>query len=49
MRKIDRTGEVNCSNQNIKCCNVSGYKGVYWRKDQQKWAAQIGGTNRCQL
>jgi hypothetical protein len=43
--KICNLREVNVSengwNVGIASDNTSGYKGVYWRKDDKKWAARI--------
>jgi len=32
----------NTCNQQMRSDNTSGYKGVGWRKDMQKWGAHIG-------
>lgn len=31
----------NCKNKSLNSKNSSGYAGVYWRKDKQKWRADI--------
>ena len=35
------TGSENKQNGNIYRSNKSGFKGVWWREDVQKWAVQI--------
>lgn len=35
------TTKENCKNASKKINNTSGANGVYWRKDIQKWVAQI--------
>jgi hypothetical protein len=35
------THKDNCRNQAMSKSNTSGVKGVYWRKDTSRWAAQI--------
>lgn len=34
----------NTWNQKKKITNKSGFKGVHWRKDIKKWAAQVSGN-----
>jgi len=40
------THHQNQFNQGIQANNTSGYRGVYWRKDENKWRAQIGNFGR---
>lgn len=37
------------NSQNVKrrIDNTSGYKGVYWKKDKNKWAARLRINNKC--
>jgi len=35
------TNAENCRNRTINKNNKSGFKGVFWRKDISKWAAEI--------
>jgi len=35
------TGSENCRNKKINNNNKSGFTGVYWRKDANKWRAAI--------
>ena len=37
----EATNKQNCRNQGPRKNNVSGYKGVNWRKRNQKWVALI--------
>lgn len=39
LREINASG--NAANQKVRADNTSGRKGVTWRKDARKWAAQI--------
>ena len=41
------THKQNCRNQVIRKNNSSGVTGVYWRKDINRWAAQIMVDDRC--
>jgi hypothetical protein len=36
----------NCGNQKIRSTNTSGFKGVSWHKQRQKWYARICLDNR---
>ena len=35
------TQSQNNMNQKLSKVNISGFKGIYWRKDKNKWQAQI--------
>jgi hypothetical protein len=35
------TGSQNCTNRGLNKNNVSGHKGVIWRKDIRRWSARI--------
>lgn len=37
----EATQSQNCANQNIKKNNTSGFKGVKFRKDTNKWSASV--------
>ena len=37
----EATQSQNCANQNIKKNNTSGFKGVKYRKDLNKWSASV--------
>lgn len=39
------TRSQNGTNKNIQSNNTSGYKGVTWRKDRNKWKALIAGKS----
>src|SRR6266851_357302 len=41
------TGSQNCSNRRIRADNVSGFKGVYWKVEREKWVAQIKTGGVC--
>lgn len=43
----DGSHKDNCRNQVKRKNNTSGVTGVYWRKDINKWAAQIMVDGRC--
>ena len=36
------THSENCMNTGLRKSNTSGVKGVFWRKDDQRWGACIG-------
>lgn len=38
--------QQNGANSKRKKNNTSGYKGVYWSKQRQKWAAKINVSGR---
>ena len=40
------TNEQNCRNQNKPINNTSGFKGVSWHKQRQKWVAYIKSNYR---
>jgi HNH endonuclease/AP2 domain len=41
------TKSENSQNSNKRKTNTSGYKGVYWRKDIEKWSSQITINCKC--
>jgi len=41
------TKSENSQNSNKRKSNTSGYKGVYWRKDVEKWSSQITINRKC--
>ena len=42
----DCTQSENLGNQKKQTNNISGYKGVYWEKNNNKWKAQIGHNRK---
>ena len=40
------TRSQNCMNCSMKRNNSSGYKGVCWNKEHEKWVAQVGINKR---
>lgn len=43
------SGAENCRNKRMRKNNKSGFKGVYWHKKANKWAAVIGHGKRWHL
>ena len=37
----ESNNSLNQVNTNLSSRNTSGYRGVYWKKDKQKWCAQL--------
>jgi hypothetical protein len=38
--------QTNAYNQNMKCNNKSGIKGVSWNKDRQKWVVRVNHNKK---
>lgn len=41
------THRENSSNRKLNKNNTSGFKGVWWKKSREKWAAEITVKNKC--